>query len=242
MVVAFKFKSNVADVNKRMSNMVARQMPFAVSKALNETAKTLVAKNKQDMRLAFDNATPFTLNAFYFRYARKYENSVTIRRKDMQRGRHYLEVQEDGGRRPNTASETNFKMNLAWPGQVNYITPTRATPRLKNGAISRGFMNQVMSQLQVQRDKAANTPSSRKSASKYFVPSIDHPLGQGIRAGVYMRTPAGNAKKMLNFTTRTPIYRKKTQFSVKMNAYGRAVYPKKMKAALKFAMATARLR
>ena len=80
MPVAFKFKSNTKDVNARLSNMVATQMPFAISKALNETAKTLVAKNKQDMRMIFDNTVPFTLNAFFFKFAKKGQTSVTIRR------------------------------------------------------------------------------------------------------------------------------------------------------------------
>ena len=89
--------SNAAEINRRLSNMVARQLPYAIAKGLNDTAKTLVAKNKQDMKLAFRNPVPFTLNAYHFKYAKRGETSVTIQRKNMQAGRHYLEVQEAGG-------------------------------------------------------------------------------------------------------------------------------------------------
>ena len=90
MPIGFKFNANTKLVNEKMSNMVARQMPYAQQLALNNTAKNLIARNKRDMRKIFDRPVNFTLNAFYFKAARKYENSVTIRRKDMQRGKHYL--------------------------------------------------------------------------------------------------------------------------------------------------------
>jgi hypothetical protein len=244
---SFKFNSNSAQVNRRMSNLVGSQMPYAVARALNETAKTLHAKNKQDMRLAFENPTPFTLNAYFIKFAKKSEQSVVIRRKDMQRGKHYLEVQDEGGPRPRKGVESNFRTNLAWGGPVNYLTPTRRTETNKYGNVSSGFMNKVMSQLQVQRDPAMNMntqkPRKRKSqATQYFVPSTSHPLGQGIRAGVYERTPAGNAKKVLSFLTFPPIYRPRTNFHAKMTRYGQSVFPKKLKKTMSHAMRTARLR
>lgn len=243
----FKFNSNSAQVNRRLSNLVGSQMPYAVARALNETAKTLHAKNKQDMRAAFENPTPFTINAYFIKFAKKGEQNVVIRRKDMQRGKHYLEVQDEGGPRPAKAVENNFRTRLAYGGAVNYLTPTRHTPRNKYGNVSPGFMNKVMSQLQVQRDPAMNMntqrPRSRKSKAKqYFVPSTNHPLGRGIRAGVYERTAAGNAKKVLNFLTFPPTYRARTNFHRNMTSYGQSVFPKKLKMTLRRAMQTARLR
>lgn len=239
MAIAFKFKSNAKDVNAKMSNMVAVQMPFAISKALNETAKTLVAKNKQDMRMIFDRPVPFTLNAFYFRYAKKGQTSVTIRRKDKQVGRHYLEVQEYGGLRPQTGMEKTFAMNLPYSGILRHITPTKAAPKNKHGNMSPGFRNKMMSAMQVARDP---TQRSKTRGKQYFVPSSTHPLGQGKRAGVYMRNSAGNAKKMLNFIDRGIKYKPKLKFGSRMNRYGRMVYPRKFQAAMKLALSTARLR
>lgn len=238
--------SNAAEINRRLSNMVARQLPYAIAKGLNDTAKTLVAKNKQDMKLAFRNPVPFTLNAYHFKYAKRGETSVTIQRKNMQAGRHYLEVQEAGGQRPLKGVEKNFMFNLAWDGPVSYITPTKNAPTLKNGQISQGFLRKVEAQLKTARDPAMrmNTqrPKSRKSRGKeYFVPSTQHPLGQGKRAGVYERTAAGNSRKVINFTTASPVYKKRTRFHENMPRYAAHILPAKMNNALAHAIRTARL-
>lgn len=246
MSIAFKFKSNAKDVNAKMSNMVAVQMPFAISKALNDTAKTLVAKNKQDMRMIFDNTVPFTLNAFYFKYARKGETSVTIRRKDKQTGRHYLEVQEYGGSRPRTRMENLIQYNLATPRHIGMVSFTHHMGRTKTGAIG-GERNRILSALHLSADKSTHSPlygrsGKTKRSTGYFVPAPTHPLGQGKRFGIYRRTQAGNAQKVVNISERSPRYKPKLKFGSRMNRYGRMVYPRKFQSAMKFALSTARLR
>ena len=42
MPIAFKFNANTKLVNEKMSNTVARQMPYAQQLALNNTAKNLI--------------------------------------------------------------------------------------------------------------------------------------------------------------------------------------------------------
>jgi len=245
MAIAFQFKSNVADVNRRMSNMVARQMPFAISKALNDTAKSLVAKNKQDMGRIFDRPVPWTLNAFTYKPARKYENTVTIRRKDMQRKRHYLEVQNEGGLRGQTGMERAFQMNLPYGGILQHVTPTKATRLNKHGNMSPGFRNQMMSAMRVSSDPKMRSPvkgQTRSGGAKYFVPNIDHPLGQGSKAGVYQRMSKGRLRKVLNFIDRGIAYRPKLRFEERMALYGSNIYKKRLSASLKYAMATAKLR
>jgi hypothetical protein len=242
----FKFNSNSAEINRKMSNLIGSQMPFAVKKSLNDTARTLLAKNKQDMKLTFDNPVPFTLNAFFIKFAKKYENTVTIRRKDVQAGKHYLEVQGDGGARPRKAIENKFKHTVAFAGPLEYMTPTKNAPRLKNGNVGMGFVNKVLSQVQSQTDAAKRMneqrPRTRKSKAKqYFFPSINHPLGQGKRAGIYERTSAGNARKVFNFLPYAPTYRPRFHFHDNMNKYAKQVFPKKFRNAMRHAMATAKL-
>ncbi len=246
MPVAFKFKSNTKDVNARLSNMVATQMPFAISKALNETAKTLVAKNKQDMRMIFDNTVPFTLNAFFFKFAKKGQTSVTIRRKDKQVGRHYLEVQEDGGTRPKTRLENLVQTNLATSRHIGMVSFTHHIKRTKTGAIG-GERNRILSALHLTADKTTHSPiygrsGKTKRSTGYFVPAPTHPLAQGKRFGVYRRTQAGNAQKVMNISERQPVYKPKLKFASRLDRYGRKIFPKKMQSALKFAMATAKFK
>ena len=244
-MMAFRFTSNSKVVNAKMSNMVAVQMPFALSKALNDTAKTLVTKNKQDMEMIFDRPVTFTKNAFFFRRVKKGATSVTIRRKNKQSGRHYLEVQEDGGARPQTAMEKLFKMNLPYGGILRHVTPTRNTPLNQKGNMTPGFRNKVLSALQVTRDRAARSQTfgkPNKGRQTFFVPAPTHPLGQGRRAGVYQRNTAGNAKKVLNFIDRNITYQPRLRFDDRMDKYGKVIFPKKMRTSLKHAMATARFK
>ena len=246
MPVSFKFNANTKDINRKMSNLVGAQMPFAVSKALNDTGKTLVAKNKQDMRMIFDNTVPYTLNAFFFRFARKGQTSIKIKRKDKQVGRHYLEVQEDGGRRPKTRMENLIKYNLATPRHIGTVTPTHHMKRSKTGSIG-GERNRILSALHLTASRDTHSPlygysGKTKRSTGYFVPAPTHPLGQGKRFGVYRRTAAGNAQKVLNISEREPMYRPKLRFYSRMNRYGSMMFPKKMQKALRYALSTAKLR
>jgi hypothetical protein len=255
MVMSFKFNSNSKQVNAKLSNMVAVQMPFAVSKALNDTATTLVAKNKQDMRLIFKNTVNYTLNAFGrspfkfgpMKMVRKGQNRVFIRRKDDRAKRHYLEVQQTGGPRPRTGIETKLQYNLPTTRYIGTATPTRRLKRNKSGGISMGEVNKILSALHLQSDKSTNSPKygqsgKTKRSRQFFVPAPSHPLGQGRRFGIYERTPAGNAKKLINISERAAVYKPKLKFYQRMNRFGNKVYPAKMQKALKFAMRTAKFK
>jgi hypothetical protein len=244
-MISFNFNSNSKIVNSRLSNMVARQMPFAISKALNDTAKALVVKNKKDMARIFNNPVPFTLNAFYFIPARKYESSVTIKRKDKAVGKHYLEVQQDGGIRPQTGFERALENRLPYGGIVKHATPTSGAPKNKYGNMSPGFRNQMMSALQLQRDPAANSKKfgrTNKGSREFFVPKPDHPLGRGKKAGVYQRYASGKIKKVLNFIDHSLNYRPRLRFDERMQLYGSNMYPKRLQLALRHAMQTARMK
>ena len=255
MPVSFKFESNSKDVNARLSNMVAVQMPFAISKALNDTARTMVKKNRQDMRMIFDNAVPWTLNAFGssrfkngpMKMAKKGDTQIFIRRRDDRAKRHYLDVQEDGGTRERTGLESLVNANLATSRFVGAVTPTKHFKRSKTGAMSGGELNKIMSALHLSRDKSTHSKlkgytGKTKRSQAYFVPASTHPLAQGKRFGVYKRNAAGNAKKVLNISERRPIYKPKLKFNDRMVRYGKQVFPKKMQKALAYAMRTAKFK
>lgn len=239
--------SNAAEINRRLSNMVARQLPYAIAKGLNDTAKTLVEANKRDMQMRFRNPVPFTLNAYYFKYAKRGETSVTIQRKTEVGRKHYLEVQEAGGPRKQKGFEKNFESNLASRPGVKFVLPTSAAPVLKSGHMSQGFLRKVEAQLKTARDPAMRqTEQSKKRQRKsrgkqYFVPELTHPLSRGSRDGVYERTAAGNVVKVLNFPATAPKYTKRTRFHQNMPKWAARILPGKMNSALAHAIRTARL-
>lgn len=246
MAIEFILKAETKQLERKLNNAINSQIPYALSLALNESAKTMLAKHKQDMNLAFENPTPFTKNAFYIQYAKKHNPVAVIRRKDMQRGKHYLEVQDAGGFRGRKAFETNMRMNLPYDGDISYVTPTRYTPLNRYGNMSQGFLRKIESELRTARDPAMrmNTkkPGARKTKFGYFTPPTSHPLGQGKRAGVYKRSKAGNVTKVLNFTTAAPKYRPRTNFDANMRRYFGQVYQPKFNAALRRALSTMKLR
>lgn len=240
----FKFESNIANVNKRMSNMVARQLPYATSRALNETAKKMVKYNRLKMKRTFDNANNYTLNAFYYKPAKKNDLSVTVRRKDQPTGKHYLEVQDEGGKRPRKAVETKFKYGTAYPGIIQAVLPTSRTGGGKNNMLM-SQANKVLAGLKMSYSETAYTKTKKSgktfktSGTRYFVG--DRSAGKNKTAGIYRVTGRGKPQKMYHILDYLPSYRKKTNFSGDMNKISRVNYPRELKKWLRQAMRTARL-
>jgi hypothetical protein len=256
-MISISIKADTEDLRRKLNNLVNSQLPYATSVALNETAKTLKIYNEALMRKAFENPTPYTMNAFYVQYASKKNLIARLRRKDKAVGKHYLEVQDTGGKRPNKGFENNFKRRLPYEGIIDYITPTDEAPRNKYGNMSQGFLMKVMSQLQVQTDRNMNTGYDKKTksgrrsrAGRYFVPRPDHPLSQRGGPGVYetkqdplkKKRQGSRVKKVLNFVQAQPQYKKRTDFDNNMRRAANRLLPKKMRVGFSRAMSTAKLR
>lgn len=244
MVVEFKLTANTAALERKLNNAVNSQIPYATSLALNETAKTMLAKNRQDMKLAFNNPTPFTLNAFYIQWASKNKPRAVIRRKEMVVGRHYLEVQDAGGPRGYKGFEKKAQTKIAWQGYIGAVTPTRAAPTNKSGKMSQGWLRKVETEVKFSADVAARINERKPGRKKtgYFIAAPTHPLGQGKRSGIYYRNAVGNAKKMLNFPQGgMPTYRRRTNFDANMRKYFQLEYGPQFNVALRKALSTMKL-
>lgn len=251
MAVQFILKADSEKLERKLNNMVNSQMPYATSLAMNTTLKSLDKYNRQLMKMAFDRPTPYTLNAFYVKYTSKRNLYGFIRRKDQPARKHYLEVQDTGGQRPLKGMEKNFKYRLAYPGIVDYITPTRDTPKNSYGNINQGFMTRVMSQMQVMSNRDANakrpgyTKTGRKSKIRYFAPRPESALARTGGPGVYeARDVQGLSfiKKVLHFAQAAPMYRKRTSFEDNMKTAAGIYMRRYWGPSIKRALSTARLR
>jgi hypothetical protein len=233
---SFKFSSNSADVNRKMANMVQRQIPFATAKSLTLTAKTLVEQNKRDMVSIFDNPVAWTRNAFFFIPAKKNNPRTIIKRKDMASGsnvppskQNYLEDLEDGGGRKPKAFETALTSRARGASRFRYATPTRDTRTTAAGNIGRATINKILAQ-------------AATKGGKMFVPKSTHPLAQRGGDGVFERMAKGKVKKRLHLHNSIPSYRPQFNFYRRMNKYGRTAFQRIFKRELANAMRTARLR
>lgn len=95
-------ESNIRSFSRRMATdgPVARQLPFAISVALNETARDAERNTRKRLARVIDRPTPFTLRGTLVRRASKRNLVARVGFKDRQAG--YLRWQEEGGRRTPT--------------------------------------------------------------------------------------------------------------------------------------------
>jgi hypothetical protein len=122
-------KLTLKDKFKRLER---KQMPFAASKALNETAKDIVKAEQDALDKHIDRPTPFTKKAFVIKFASKRRLIAHVRVKRIQE--EYLKWQVYGGTRP--------AKNTAIPVPVNI--------RLnKYGNISRGGISKALAKSKV---------------------------------------------------------------------------------------------
>ncbi len=201
--------TDLARLHQRLGDVEKRLMPEMQRLTLNDTAFEVHAENKALMRRSFNSLTPWTLNAFFVSKATRSNLSAEVLRKDAQRGRHYLEIQSEGGKRGLTGLERLFKDRLKYEGLIVSVLPTKALRKNKYGNVARSRLQQIISGVQAQGDVTQNsTSASRKRAkgkrAEYFVPRADSKLS----AGVYERK-GDKIAKVLAFSDKAPTYRKR---------------------------------
>lgn len=207
---------DASDFLRGINDLENRHLPQIAVWALNDTAAQALEAVKTRMRVTFDRPTPFALNAFQVWRATKQTLTATVQERPSVGRRHFLKVQEKGGPRPQTALEGLMAEKVVSAQVLRSVIPAMGGPfeaaKLDQyGNWSRGERNQVLSQLQAQRDAAANeTDASRKRARKrqrYFVPR------HGLAPGVYRRdTPGDIAVRVLKFSDKAPQYQPRLDF------------------------------
>jgi hypothetical protein len=257
-MIEFKIKADTDRLQRKLNNLVNQQMPYATSLAINETLKTLETYNKALMKKAFRDPVPFTMNAFYVKFSNKRNLNGFLRRKDKAVGRHYLEVQDAGGKRPLKGFEKNFMYRGKNLGNFKGVLPTENTPLDGRGNMTMAFINKVQSQMSLQREGSQNKPyqlkvgkrQRRSTATRYFSPALDHPLARRGGPGVYatkadspgQERVGSRVTKVMTFAQTPPTYKKRTDFDNKMKRAASNIMPGKMRQGIKRALATARLR
>ena len=89
------FRSNLKDVERDLSDAARRQLPFATSIALNDTAEDVRKNETKRLNKTFDRPTPFTRKAFGVRKSTKRRLEARVFAKPIQA--KYLSIQEEGG-------------------------------------------------------------------------------------------------------------------------------------------------
>jgi hypothetical protein len=104
----------------RSLNVIQRQqIPFALSFAINRTARQVEAKLKQEMARVFDRPTPFTLSSIYVIPSTKYNLTAVVGIKDSAAkgtpASKYLLAEIEGGPRHAKRSEKALQFRGCYP-------------------------------------------------------------------------------------------------------------------------------
>jgi hypothetical protein len=97
MFVALGIKGNLGPLHRAMIDLRAKQVPFAMSLALNDLAKGVRGVEIDELDATFDSPTPFTENAYRIEVATKARPIAIVAAKDIQA--EYLEPYVVGGPR-----------------------------------------------------------------------------------------------------------------------------------------------
>lgn len=135
--VGMSFNSNIKEVTKGLTHLQKKQIPFAASQALNDTAFHLTMYYKKKSNQVFEGgATRYTQAGFRYDKSKKTDLTATVYVNEDTKGTsnraEYMEKQIDGGvRLPN-------KDAIVVPNKRNY---TEAT--YPSGNITKGQMNKL---------------------------------------------------------------------------------------------------
>lgn len=96
-MITISVRDDLTRMTRIMTEMERRQLPFALARALNNTAKAGQADLTRELPRAFDKPTPFTERGIAVRTASKGDLEAEVFVRPIQA--RYLAIQETGGRR-----------------------------------------------------------------------------------------------------------------------------------------------
>ena len=125
----FDLRHNIRNVQRGLDDVARNQVPFAMSRAINDTLADIVKNMGKRMQRVIDRPTPFTLKAFGMKRAGKRTLAGSVFAKDAQA--KYLQWLETGGTRT--------------PKGVGMPVPGLAARVNKYGNLPRGRVGTVLS-------------------------------------------------------------------------------------------------
>ena len=231
----------------KLTNAIAKQIPFAMAKALTQTAIQAQTDIVQAMTQGFDRPTPYTLNSTYISPATKDRLEATVKLKNESAkglpATKYLAPEVFGGNRNAKRSEVALR-NLLNLDAGSFIVPGAAVPLDQYGNITAGTMTKILSAVRSHPDSYANTTSKSRQRAIAAGRNLDYFVGNSptgaMRRGVWERD-GRHLHPILIFIDTAPSYRERLHFyAIAQQTYAR-VYQQLFNQALADAIATARL-
>jgi len=235
---------NINDVTRYMTNIDEKQMPFATSLALTRLAKGGQKDTQAEMKRLFDRPTPYTIRSVYVQPAKKKRQVAVVGIKDRESSKNskspadQLRHEFRGGSR----GRSRLEFWLERAGKITsreYLVPGEEARLDRYGNISRGQVQQIMSQIKVGADAISFSSDSRRSKRKrgrlkgYFWSD-----GRQLPKGVWQRD-GGDAVPIMIVVTQ-PTYRAMIDIRRVVNEGIRKRAKHEIAKAVRFAIQTAR--
>lgn len=196
--------SDAIKLEKKMSNIVQSQLPFATAAALTKIAQKVMADEKREMRRVFDQPTPYTMRAMAIRPASKDAKiiqSEVFFREFAGKGTpayKYLMPNIKGGMR----SAKRHERALRAHGILNppmLTAPARDAPIDGRGNMAGGIYQSILSEVGAAFYASGNQSMNKtgrrrkKKVRGYYV------VKKGGRAVGIRQRDGANTKRILNF-------------------------------------------
>jgi len=208
-MISIGIKSNGAAIQRKLDDLVRKQIPFAKAMALNDVAKQAKADVQQEMRKVFAAPVPRTLNSIRIRYATKASPKAFISiDAEPNKGiapAKYLAAEILGGPRSHKRFEKAFQAKGLMPAGT-FAVPGAAAPLDANGNIPGNFLVQLLSYFQAFAEQGyrANMTQKRKArihrigksergyktigGKMYFAANGQPGRAQHLKPGIYQKT------------------------------------------------------
>lgn len=201
-----------------LSAFERKQVPFATSIALNNTAFACQKQVKAEMGRVFDAPTPFTINSIYVKKSKKTNLVAKVYVRDSaSKGTppsKYLKAEVEGGKRHFKRSEKALQMR-GMTKSSDYLMPGNYASRDQYGNMRRGEITKILSGIGgfTEQGYDANATGSRRSKKKGNAKryAFIKPRGGNRPIAIYER--AGKSLKPILFIQRKePRYKKRLNF------------------------------
>lgn len=218
--------SNVREVISAVDLLFNKQVPFAVAKALTDTARLVAEALPSALQQDLDRPTAFTTRGFYVTPARKDQTPVkaVVGVKDKQA--QYLGFQIEGGERKPT------RVALRLPTSVDLD---------QFGNVPSGLIRQLIARAKAGR-RATKTQARRFGVSQELDLFYGEP-GDGRPAGIYKRVGTAARHQLVPLIVmpkRSATYRPRFDFTGHALRVVERQFEQQLDAALAHAMETAR--
>lgn len=212
-MVTINISHNIGNSLRLLDDRLRRQVPFAMSRTINQVAKVIQFEVQAAMSRDLDRPTPFVLKSVFVKYSNKQnlKAAVFIRDRELSKNPYsiadIIRQQFQGGPR----IRTRLEGALTRAGLISnneFVAPGAGAKLDRYGNLSRGQIQQLLSQIFASSNSEANrTGSARSRLSVRRAGRIFWSRGGHLPRGAYIDD--GTRIRPLLMVVSAPQYRKR---------------------------------